>query len=125
MKIRLWQDTKAGQCLVFVGDYGQIVNSSWVGTVNRSIPWVDAVALESGKNGEYIRVAQKHGMVYELKIKHKRANDDDQPSLLYLGRDGFLKLSPEGEYAVIVGRLIDKARFIFDPQMPKRRGKRD
>jgi len=136
--LRLFHRAKAGQCLIVMGDSAQLLNSNWVGTVNRTLPWVDAVALEDGEVGDVIRVAMKQGLMYnitkELPQKIRTQNPtvgalgDVDPrnamslpksnGVLWLGRDSYLKAEPEGIWAVIVGRYVDEHTFIFDPQIP-------
>ena len=136
--VRLFTDTQAGQCLQFIGGQAHLVNSGWVGTVNRFLPWVDAVALESGRAGDVIAVANIHGAVYELDLRdfppparqvpigtlsNVMTGNDNFPvgsRDLYLGRDGFIKHKPEGTYVVLVGRYISPMSFIFDSQAPER-----
>jgi len=105
--VRLIQDVSAGQCLIIVNGGAKVITSK-----QTSSPWIDCVALCDGEAGDTIPVAQQYGVTFDIP-------DYILPrgGLLYLGKNGFLKGAPEGSYSVIVGRYVDKHKFVFNPKL--------
>ena len=117
-QIILFQDTPIGTCFQFIDEYASRINAIGPTSILRTKPWVDGITLETGIQGQVVKIAIIHGKKYSIPITLPINGVD-----LYLGMDGALTITPPlktdgANWSVLVARYIDPNHFVFDPQAP-------
>lgn len=116
----LFNNAEANTCCALIEYTAIPINSVNLPNVAlRNLPYVDCIVLESGIQGQTVKVAATHGKLYSTPNNIVYTNSD----ILYLGRDSKITTTPPSllngdKWLVIVGRLVNPNQFVFDPQPP-------